>query len=159
LGCAGRDRERDQHSGGVAPRLLGLNVCGEGRRNIDESMQSRIESELSQTLSWHTKTLLHSSTHNGRLLELVRDGVRVTISLHYLVTSEDAAKYLKCQLQTISVPRYKSVPDIGDEAYVLKTSHLLFRTDTVVLGVDSQDQSFETEREIARHLISAIKAK
>jgi hypothetical protein len=76
-----------------------------------------------------------------------------------VVTSDDAAKYLKCQLETISMPRYKAVPDIGDEAYMLNTSHLLFRTDAVVLGVDSQDQSFETERDIARHLINAIKAK
>jgi len=138
---------------------VGLNVCGEKRGNIDESIQSRIESELSQTQGWHTKTLLHSSTQNGRLLELVRDGVRVTVHLNYLVTSEGAAKYLKCQLQAISLPRYKSVPDIGDEAYVMTASHLMFRSDTVVLYVNSQDQSFETEREIARHLISAIKAK
>jgi len=139
--------------------------CGEPRADIDEQVQNRIESELTGHVPrWEVRTDLAASQHDSRLLQVSRDGLRAGIGIHYSLTTEDAAKYLKCQfLKFEAQPPYKAVSGIGDEAYVFSSSRttswsgLWFRANNVVFILESNDEhSLETEREIARRLLNAV---
>jgi len=142
--------------------------CGEPRTDIDEQLQNRIESALTgQAPRWEVKIDLASSQHDSRLLQVSRDGLRASVGIHYSLTSEDAVKYLKCRFQMFEAPpTYKAVSGIGDEAYVFSTSRanvtswsaLWFRASSVVFLLESRgQQSPETDREIARLLVIAVR--
>ena len=135
-------------------------LCGERPQAIDDHVQERIESGLSLQLpQWELKRATTPMPMNARGLQLTHDGVRVGVDIEYWHSREDAAKHLRCQLMLISMPVYKPLSGIGDEAYVMTTSHLRFRSGSLVFSVDSRDGSLETERRVAEGLIRAVQRK
>ena len=81
------------------------------------------------------------------------------VSIGYHLTPEHAKKQLhNCQLHAISMPIYRAQAGIGDEAYVLTNSHLLFRIKHILFEVDSKNDSLDIERRVAAVLVDAVNA-
>lgn len=143
---------------GVVP-LVTSGDCGARAPAIDESIQARVVYDLTRLApTWSVRTLLHSSTPASRLLELTNGTLRITVSISYLATSDDAARSLQCRLRTIAMPRFRRVMGIGDEAFVLSSSSLMFRAGRLLLQVDASDMSLDTERTIAMRVLASIAA-
>lgn len=133
---------------------------GEYASQIDENTQKRIEADLRQSDSnWEVKTLAHSSTASHRLLELSQGDLKVTVSLQYLLTADDAAKHLQYRLQTISMPRFKPLRGVGEEAYVLtEKGPIWFRVGRIVVSVTSSDGLLETQRIVTDRIVASARA-
>ncbi len=129
---------------------------GEYARQIDKSIQCRIENDLRLSdLNWEVTTLAHSSTASHRLLELRKGVTRVTVSIQYLLTPDDAAKHLQFRLHMISVPRFKPLKELGEEAYVLTENGIIwFRIGKVVVEVSNG--SIETQRTVADRIVASV---
>jgi hypothetical protein len=132
--------------------------CGVPAPTIDETVQRRIVYDLTQVApTWSVRALLHSSSPGGQLLELLNEGLRVTVLVSYMATRDDAARHLQCRLMMIAVPRFRPVAGIGDEAFVVSSHHLLIRIGRLVLDVEASDQSFEAEVAVATRVLSSIR--
>lgn len=142
---------------GVAIALAVQGNCGKPAPGIDSATVARIERSLAgMAAPWAVQTLAHSSTANSRMLELTRDGERVTVYLTFMKSAKDAAGHLRCTLMTIQMPRYTSLKGLGDEAYVLTEAHLRLRFGRICISVDSGNESLPVERAVAERVIAAI---
>ena len=133
---------------------------GEYAGQIEENTQKSIEADLSRRdPKWEVKTLSHSSTASHRLLELKRADIRVTVSLQYLLTVDDAAKHLQYRLHMISMPRFKPLKGVGEEGYLLtEKGPIWFRVGKVIVSVTSSDGLVETEQAVAERIVSSARA-
>jgi hypothetical protein len=132
--------------------------CGLRAAGVDDDVQRRIIYDLTRLPpTWSVRTWVSSNTATSRFLELTSDRVRVFVSISYLVSSDDAARSVRCGLSMISVPRvFPAVADIGDEAYAMSTSHLLFRIGALMVHVQSSDESLDTQKAVAIRLIASM---
>jgi hypothetical protein len=131
--------------------------CSLRAGGVDDAVQSRVIYDLTRLPpTWSVRTWVSSSTATSRLLELTNGGVRVFVSVTYLTSSDDAVRMMRCGLAIITVPKFRRVAGIGDEAYVMTDSHLMFRIGTLVLHVQSSDRSLDTEKAIAIRLIASM---
>ena len=133
---------------------------GEYASQIDEKIQKRIEADLRQRdYNWEVTTLAHSSTASHRLLELRQGDLKVTVSIQYLLTVDDAAKHLQYRLQMISMPRYKPLRGVGEEGYVLtEKGPIWFRVGKIVVSVTSSDGLVETQRIVTDRIVGSARA-
>ena len=133
---------------------------GEYADQIDENTQKRIEADLGQgDLKWEVTTLAHSSTASHRLLELKQGGIRVTVSIQYLSTVDDAAKHLQYRLHMISMPRFKPIKGLGEEGYVLSEKGPIWcRVGKIVVEVNSSDGLVETQRTVTGRIVASANA-
>ena len=133
---------------------------GEYANQIDEDIQKRIEADLGQgDLKWEVTTLAHSSTASHRLLELKQGGIRVTVSIQYLSTVDDATRHLQYRLHMISMPRFKPIKGLGEEGYVLSEKGPIWcRVGKIVLEVTSSDGLIDTQRTVAGRIVSSANA-
>ena len=143
----------------AAPALVSLPrlSCGVQAAGIDDAVHNRIINDLMEVPpTWSVGLRTSSNTAANRLLELTADGKRVWVGISYLASRDDAALNLRCRLIVIPVLRHRSVAGIGDEAFVLTESVLLFRFGTLVFHVQSFDQLLDSEKAIAIRLIASI---
>jgi hypothetical protein len=138
---------------------------GEYADYVDEKIQSRIETELKLSEpQWLVTTVKYSpnkdySHGSYRLLELKQGTTTVTVGITYFKSVEDAAKNIQYRWFLIQMPRFEAVKGVGDEAYSLTgKGPLLFRVQSLVVRIDSSDQSLDTEKAVAHTIVVGVHA-
>jgi hypothetical protein len=126
---------------------------------VDEKVESRIETQLKlDDPQWSVTILKHSSQGGRRLLELQRGTPRVTVGIVYLKTEGEAAKDIQFRLHTIQMPTFKKLEELGDEGYTMtETGPLLFRVRMIVVQIESSDRSIVTQHNVAQRVIASVR--
>lgn len=86
---------------------------------------------------------------------------KISVDISYLSSHEEAAKQIRYNLATIQIPAYKSLANVGDEAYLIKPDGpVMLRKANVVITVYgcSEKAPVKDVEQFAARIADAIEA-